>query len=377
MSVYRTPKSRFFQYDFVITGRRFHGSTGQETRRAAEATERRLRIEAAEGRLDESAQLTLGKAAGKWWGEVGKFRGDALDVERRIEALLGLVGPDKRIVDITTPVISEAIQRRRGQTYTRSPKDGAKKYLPSDSTVNRDVVDTLRPILKRALTHWGARGMPAIDWKSLRLDEPREIVRTYSAEEQATWLAENGAEARLALDILLTYGLRFGEMFFPLDAFEPEGPRLVMFKGRKRDVPHTIPLREDHAREIAARVGRARAAGLDTIWFQPGPKNTIIPIPYYGLEARISSAADRAGVKPGRRIHGARHHAGTAILRKTNNLGMARRLLGHLNIQSTMRYAHTLEDDLRSALDAEPSRNSPGDDAEENSNPNADKASRA
>ena len=56
---------------------------------------------------------------------------------------------------------------------------------------------------------------------------------------------------------------------------------------------------------------------------------------------------------------------------------MARRLLGHLNIQSTMRYAHTLEDDLRSALDAEPSRNSPGDDAEENSNPNADKASRA
>ncbi len=37
MSVYKPARSRFWQYDFVQNGRRFHGSTGQETRRAAEA----------------------------------------------------------------------------------------------------------------------------------------------------------------------------------------------------------------------------------------------------------------------------------------------------------------------------------------------------
>lgn len=89
-------------------------------------------------------------------------------------------------------------------------------------------------------------------------------------------------------------------------------------------MPHTLPLLEEHARQIAARVSRAREAGLDTIWFdlergrdQKGrPVETLTPVSYYGLESRLSGAADRAGIKPGRRIHGARHHAGTTFQRE-------------------------------------------------------------
>jgi integrase len=74
-----------------------------------------------------------------------------------------------------------------------------------------------------------------------------------------------------------------------------------------------VPLREEHARELAARIGRARAAGLEHPWF-------------------------------------------------VDNLKLSQRLLGHANIQSTMRYAHALEGDLRAALEDETdasSRNSP------------------
>lgn len=58
MSVYKPAKSRFWQYDFQHKGRRFHGSTGVEGKRDAEAVERRIRIQAAKGELDDASRMT-------------------------------------------------------------------------------------------------------------------------------------------------------------------------------------------------------------------------------------------------------------------------------------------------------------------------------
>lgn len=52
---------------------------------------------------------------------------------------------------------------------------------------------------------------------------------------------------------------------------------------------------------------------------------------YYGLQARLRSASKRAKIKQGRMIHGARHHAGTAIQRTTGNMKVTQRLLGHID----------------------------------------------
>jgi integrase len=368
MSVYKPAKSRFWQFDFVYRGRRFHGSTGQQTRRAAEAVERKLRLEAAEGRLGEASQLTLDQAAGKWWTEVGQHRGDARDTERRIAELLKLIPKTMPIADITTAVVSEAIQRRRGMTFKKGPDrklaDGsirkAKEYAPSNGTVNRNFIQTLRPILRRAEIHWGAKGLHRIAWGDLKLPEPRETVRVYSQAEQQAWIAECGPTAALALRLLLRYGLRFGELFFPLDAYQAEGARLAWMKGRKKDVPHTIPLLEQDAREIAARVARAGAADLEHIWYAEvvdrKGKVELEAISYAGMYARLRSAAKRAKVPPGRVIHGARHHAGTTIQRHTGNIKITQRLLGHIDPKSTHRYVHAMDDDVRAALEAEAER---------------------
>jgi len=366
MSVYKPAKSRFYHYDFQHQGRRFSGSTGCETQRKAEAVERKIRQDAALGRLDAPAAntYTLDEAAGRWWDEVGVRRKDAAKLKPRAHQLLTLFKAGVTLAEIDTALVAEAIERRRGRRYRRSPHRDAKLYFPGNATVNRDVIETLRPILSRAETHWGATGLPRIGWRDLRLQEPREIVRTYSPAERAAWLSECDDVARLALDLLLTYGLRFGELFFPLAVFEPDGPRLRWMKGRKGDVPHRLPLLDRHAREIAARIGRAQAAGhLTHIWFveeidaeakrRAGPAVTRLrALTYGGLEARLSSAADRARIAPGRRIHGARHHAGTAILKATGSLKVAQQLLGHADIASTARYAHALEDDVRDGLDA-------------------------
>lgn len=354
MSVYKPEGKPFFLYDFQLKGRRFHGSTGQRTRRAAETFEDRIRREVAEGKHGEASQLTLNQGAGKWWREHGCKLGDADRIELRLQQLLDIMGRSIRLAEITTTHVSDAMQVRLGMTYRKSAATDAQKYLPRNATVNRDVIGTLRPILNRAETHWGAKGLNKIAWRELRLAEPAEQVRYFSDAERAAWLGECGPATGLFLDMLLTYGTRFGELFFPLDAFDPEGPRLTIAK-RKRDVPLVLPLLGRHASEIKARLGRARSSQLDTIWYvesKDAQGATVLEkIPYYGMQARLKSAARRAGVKPGRVLHSTRHHAGTTILRETGNLKLTQMLLGHADIKSTMRYAHAIEDQLRQALD--------------------------
>lgn len=381
MSVYKTPKSRFWQYDFKIEGRRFFGSTGQTTRRAAEKFEERKRREVGEGKYGSAENLTLDQACGSWWENTGQHRGDAVDVERRLEMVQRLIPKSTLLKDIDDETVAAAIRQRRLIPYTKSNKPDAKRYMPAPATVNRDIVETLRPVMRSAARLFGKRGLRVqeIEWGELLLEEPAGLVKIYGVEEQRAWRAECGPTTGLALELLLTYGPRFGELFFHVDDFDPEGPRVRIRsrlmpngerrKGRKRDTgTHVMPLSVAHGREVAARVARARTAGLEHIWFveekdEESGEVVLTPLTYYSLQGRLNDAADRAKVSPGRRIHGTRHHAGTNVLRSSGNLKLAQKLLGHANIQSTVRYAHALEDDLRAALhgeDVTSSRNSPG-----------------
>lgn len=390
MSVYKSSKSPYWQYDFQHKGRRFHGSTGVETRRKAEDVERQIRERAARGE-DLEPVLTLDQAAGQWWIEVGQHLTTAEDAKRRIGICLRLIGKTRPITEISTKVINTAIERRRAETYAKGPdrpaKDGkpaklAKRYPLTNATVNADLVGIVRRILRRARKTWEVKGLPEIDWQSLTLPEPAPKVQYYTTSQQQAWMAQCDATAAEALQILLTYGLRFNELFFAPNAFDPglgtgdEGqdePRLILNR-RKGDVPKVVELRADDARRIAARVGRATKAKLETVWFEqeaPAPalakvtrgakggEAKLVPVTYYGLQARLNSAAKRAAIEPGRVIHGLRHHAGTEALRRGKSLKLAQDLLGHKDIKSTLRYAHALQGDLRHLVESE-SRNSPG-----------------
>lgn len=368
MSVYKPSNSTIWHFDFVIAGKRYYGSTGVLNRRAAEEVERKKRVEAAMGKFGQVARYTLDQANGRYWEEHGKHRGDAEDVERRLDVLLDLFGKGTRLNEIGQAEVAAAIEQRSGMTYTKGKdrvlKDGtvrmAKEYPLSDSTVNRDVIETLRPVLKRAKTHWTPtgtpHGLPEIDWRDLRLTEPRALSRLYSTAERAAWMAqaaEWGDDLDLALDLMLTNGLRYGEIFFPLDApdLDPAEPTLRLQKGRKRDVVLFVPLRIDHARRLAARIGRAREHGLVHPWFYAQGKK-LVAYTYAQIEYRLSKAADDAGISGGRRIHGARHHAGSTVLKRSGgNLKAVQGLLGHASISSSQRYAHVLIDDLRAALE--------------------------
>ena len=325
MSVY--PKGRYWHFDFVYRGRRYYGSTGQETRRNAEAVERAKRLEAATGTGQDAGDLTLDIAVSRYFDEVNHTLAEAVDLQRRINVVLDCVGKGKLLREIDTATIADAIRRRR-------------KYpgrTPAPATINRDLIDhTLRPLLNRARKVWGARSLPAIDWRAVRLKEPKGIVREFSDAEINAWRDGLEPVPRLALDLMLTYGLRFGELFFLPADVDGVGARLTL-RNRKAGDTLTIPLVPEHARTLAAMASTRQADAY------------VFPYTYWGLMSRLRTAAAKAELGA-RAIHGARHHAATTLLRTTGNLKLTQRMLGHASIQSTMRYAHATESDLRDAL---------------------------
>lgn len=304
--------------------------------------------------------MTLDQAASRWWDEHGETLKGGDRLEARVERVVTLIGPTTPIREITTKVVARAIERRRGQTRVHSKAVDAKKYRPSDSTVNRDMIDTLRPILNRARRTWEAK-LPEIDWAALRRTEPKPKPTEFSGDDYERMLAQVRPHWHPMIDFARKYGVRLAELFFgldDLDVSQPDNAR-VRLRERKGDDDHIIPLLPDDAAQMAARLGRARAAKLATVWFRekrikgPGAKIKLTPLTYGGLEIAVRRAMVRSGLREAkgmRGIHAARHHAAMQTLRKTKNLRVAQRLLGHADIKSTMVYAHAIEDDVRQAL---------------------------
>lgn len=399
MGVYKPAASRFYQYDFQYKNRRYSGSTNVTTLKKAEKVEEKVRADVALGLYDDKAQMTLDDACGRWWSEKGqhlatgkpkamakkpaatkaRLRKKAKpgepplsDVERRLGIVIRLLGAQTRLVDIGSDEISKAIETRRGETYQKTPDRPAtatkpafkaKRYPVSNGTVNADIIITLQRIMNRARKTWEVAPLKVIDWGELRLKEPEPEIRVYTAAQRTAWRDQCDPVAGRQLDILLRYGLRLNELFFPPDAFIPAedgAPAALAINKRKRGVM-MMPLRTDDAADLAARVGRAKAAGLDTIWFEEvvtgegeGAERVILePMTYYGSQARLRSAAARAGITLPRVIHGSRHHAATVFLSKSKNIKLTQALLGHADIKSTQRYAHAMNHDLWAALEAD------------------------
>lgn len=360
MSVYLPKTSRFWAYDFRYKNVRYTGSTGVETKRKAEAVERHIREQAAQGLLDDAARMTLDEAAGRWWDEKGRTLKGGSRLESRMLRVIAVVGPAQPIGEITTAWLATAIEKRRGQTRTHSKEKGAKTYLPSNSTVNRDMIDTLRPILNRARRAWGAK-LPEIDWEALRLSEPKPKPKELKGGELDLVLAEVRPHWHDLVNFAARYGCRLSELWFSLDDLDvaDHDDARVTLRERKGDDDHIIPLLPEDAAMLAGRLGRARAANIDTIWYRekrlkgPGGKVILRALTPAGAAIALRRAMVRSGLKAAKGmkgIHALRHHSAMQMLRGSGNLRVAQRLLGHADIKSTMVYAHAIEDDVKAGL---------------------------
>ena len=340
MSVYE--RNGVWWFDFTINKRRYRGSTHQTEKRRAKAVEADERERAKLGRLSRSVP-SLGTIADQWFSARMAGRKSAHDTAVRLETVLRYIPAHTPIDRINSAMIAAAIAERRLQPTPRGT-------APANATVNRDMVDsTLRPILSYARKVLEIPGLPAINWAALRMQEPKGRSRTFTAAEIAAWRAALPESYRPLFDFLARYGTRLGEAFFPPTAFDAESG-IIMVRQRKNGLTHEIMLLPDDAREMSARLGRAREAGLSTVWFRE-TRFGLEAIKPNAFEHASRKALDAAGIADARCAHDLRHHAITAFLRLPGaHMKAAQRFAGHENIVSTARYAHVNPQEVRDIL---------------------------
>jgi integrase len=336
-------------YDFTVEGERFRGSTGARTKDVALKIERREHDAALLGGLHQPT-LTLADVADLWFAARKAGRKDARTAALRIQIMLRHIPGATPVADIGPRMITEAMNARRFEPILRGKNRKDTGKLPSNSTINRDMIDsTLRPILRYASRNLEAP-VRDIAWSDLRLTEPRGVVTWFTDDQITDWSGQLPAWHRPVLRFILRYGVRLKEAFFSLDAIHDGPAGMDIYTRDRKNGPHVITLLDEDAAEIRARIGRARAAGIDTVWFREMKNGELRPIHWRGFQSASDRALDLASIQA-RPAHDGRHHAGTSLLRLSGgNLAAVQELLGHEAIQSTMRYAHTSRDDLRSAL---------------------------
>lgn len=345
MSLYR--RGDTWHYDFTVEGRRYRGSTGLRDKKAAARFEDRERERAALGSTYRGS-LALKDVAAAWYSAKAAGRKSETTTALRVKIMLRHMGELTPVTGIDAPQIAEAIQARRMEA-TRTTAKGKKPKPVSNTTINRDLIDTtLRPILRYARR---ALKLPVreIDWSELRLQEPPERVRSFTAAETAAFREALNPWHRPLFDFVSRYGVRLSEAFFPIAAFDIDAGEIVL-RNRKKGADHTIPLLEEDRRTLAALAGRASKAKLETLWFREDKRGKLIATTARGFQSACTRALESTGIRDARPVHDWRHHAATSILRATGNLQVARQLLGHADIKSTARYAHAHKSDVLAGL---------------------------
>lgn len=215
--------------------------------------------------------------------------------------------------------------------------------------MNRDIIDTLRPIFTHAHKVMGA-SVQDIDWTALRLKEPRHRVREFSRAERDAVMKHLPRHYHGLLEFLALYGVRLGEAFFSLADFDRDSGR-VRLRERKGGGDHTITLLDADRRTLAGAASRAERAGLDTVWIRQDRQGQLVRLRPSSFQAAMRTAYHKAGIGNARPAHDWRHHALTAYVRATGDLRGAQRLAGHENIVTTARYAHASDEVVTAGLE--------------------------
>lgn len=352
MTVYQPKNSPYWHYDFQWKGRRHYGSTGMTSKRQALAVEARVRSDTILS-LNRKPVITLDEACGHYQNHA-----EALPswetVRPMMRALLAGIGKDR--------LLSE-IGQRDLQTHFAKRRDGRK-----NASVNREIV-VCRAIWRRAAdSEYEIGTMPK--WRALFLKVAETAPRELTFEEEPRLFAEMRADIVSVVDFALKSGWRLGEVIglrwsdFDLGARQastkikggntvrrPLTPTLIaLINSQPKVGPFVFTYVAQRTKlGFVDKLGRKQPARL---------KGQRYPMTETALRKPFAAAKKAGGVE-GFRFHDLRHTRGTRIVRATGSLAAAKEALKHTSIQTTLRYAHVLDDDVRNALDASESRTIP------------------
>src|SRR5277367_4929816 len=177
MSVYKSKKSPYWQYDFQIACRRFYGSTGCTSRRAAEkfeAAERERKRELVNAMRRSAASLLIDDVAARLWDQRARYDADPKATETNLARLVEYFGKTQALTDINHSEARKLVAWRRGHRVKRRGKrtNEEQEALPliSNATVNRSTIRVLERLFAFSRAE-GAQFDHEPDWSDLLLPE--------------------------------------------------------------------------------------------------------------------------------------------------------------------------------------------------------------
>jgi integrase len=342
MSLYKPAKSRFWHFDFQFRGHRFHGSTGCTSKRDAERHEAEQRRKAAVGE-DAKPSISVDEACGAWFLAKGQHLASKATVTYQLANLVGGLGANRPLHDLTLGDLDRYIARRRAAV--------------KNASVNRETA-----LLRRVVNWCSARGfdVPAIAWREARLKEAAVQTRVLTPAEESRLFEALPDSLKPIVEFAILSGQRKSEIVTLRwsDVDLAAGRAAVWAKGGRR---HSFPL-TPRLVAIIANQPKVCAQVFTYVAERSAPrrsdrpqrvKGERYPFSRQGWDRKWRKAVRDAKID-GFRFHDTRHTAASRL-----DLETAFELLGHSDIRTTKRYFHTAENRVRERMIAAESRNSP------------------
>jgi integrase len=320
MGLFKRPGSKFWQTEFEIKNIRVSRSTGETSRRAAEAFERRLRDEIAAKAPEIRKREKVGsidQACGRYWIEHGQRLRGARDTARWLRYLTTYLDKSKMLSDLSTADVTQMVadMREAGR---------------GEIAINRTVT-CLQGVHNRAAKNW-EWPVKVIAWKGHKTKERGRVAHITPEQAQALLSALPAHTAAVVRFLLLT-GLRQREAFeLTWDKVESDAVTVIVKGGYARRV-----LINDEASDLLASLPREGRYVFDTTNWR-----------------KHFEAAKRKVGPPSLRWHDLRHSCATWLGQGGAPLEVIRDQLGHSSISVTQKYRHVVAGEVREALQSLP-----------------------
>ncbi|MEO9340459.1 tyrosine-type recombinase/integrase [Mesorhizobium sp. SB112] len=359
MSVFKHPKSPFYQIEFHIDGHPFRGSSKTRNKKEAEAVERQWRHKAsAEIEVKKrtgNAPMTLSIASGRYMTEVMPGKSSEGDSYRALHRLIKAIGGQTLMSDITDSHVAAYIATRRKQTRwgRKEFKDGSPVGKVSGATINREVA-VLKRLFFRSRRTWKIALPNEPDWRGHIQAEELERVSEFSDAQTDALYATVRPDYLPWFEFAHVSGLRLSETILRWTSVNwTTGQIRTKGKGNKWVVTHISPtIREvlepligHHPDYVFTYVAKRTCKHTGKI------RGQRYPLTYEGIQSHWGRLKKVEGLH-GVRIHDIRHDAASKIVRATGNLKIAKTLLNHSSIAVTDRYAHVLPDEVVAGMEA-------------------------
>lgn len=263
-------------------------------------------------------------------------------VEGNFKILTAHFGESCDLRDIDTGAVDEFITACREKRWT---ENGAQRKL-SGKTINR-----YNAVLSKLLTFAHQRGFITDVPKITRQEESKGRIRYLLPEEEQKVLAAFAASDHpldaIMLDlvaVLLDAGLRHSEAYAmrDMDVNLRASPATLAVWMNKADHPRTVPLTARARAILTRRMGTGYPFGdLSELGTKPGLAVDRANDRWERMRKAIGLAHDKEFV-----MHALRHTTCTRLVQGGVDLRRVQKYMGHLSINTTLKYEHMAPESL-------------------------------